>query len=35
MVSADSETGAYTQHYYDSRGVVRLYAMTFADGCGR
>lgn len=32
IVSADPETGAYTQHYYDSRGVVRLYAMTFADG---
>ena len=23
--------GGYTQHYFDSRGVVRLYAMTF-DG---
>jgi len=23
IVSADPETGAYTQHYYDSRGVVR------------
>jgi hypothetical protein len=32
IVSADPETGAYTQHYYDSRGVVRLYGMTFADG---
>jgi hypothetical protein len=32
IVSADLETGAYTQHYYDSRGVVRLYAMTFAGG---
>ena len=32
IVSADPETGDYTQHYYDSRGVVRLYAMTFADG---
>ena len=32
IVGADLETGAYTQHYYDSRGVVRLYAMTFADG---
>ena len=32
IVSADLETGAYTQHYYDSRGVVRLYAMTLADG---
>ena len=32
IVSADLETGAYTQHYYDSRGVVRLYAMTLAAG---
>lgn len=32
IVSADLETGAYTQHYYDSRGVARLYAMSFADG---
>jgi len=32
MVSADPATGGYTQHYYDSRGVVRLYAMTFGDG---
>jgi hypothetical protein len=32
IVGADPETGAYTQHYYDSRGMVRLYAMTFADG---
>jgi hypothetical protein len=31
-VSTDPATGAYTQHYYDSRGVVRLYAMSFADG---
>ena len=32
IVAADLETGAYTQHYYDSRGVVRLYAMSLADG---
>jgi hypothetical protein len=32
IISVDLETGAYTQHYYDSRGVVRLYAMTLADG---
>ena len=32
IVSADPRTGAYTQHYYDSRGVVRLYAMTLTDG---
>jgi hypothetical protein len=32
IVSADPESGAYTQHYYDSRGVVRLYAMSLDDG---
>ena len=32
IVSTDPRTGAYTQHYYDSRGVARLYAMTLADG---
>jgi hypothetical protein len=32
IISVDLETGAYTQHYYDSRGVVRLYAMRLADG---
>jgi hypothetical protein len=31
IVSADLETGSYTQHYYDSRGVTRLYAMSFAE----
>src|SRR6266550_410987 len=29
VVSVDPKTGAYRQHYFDSRGVVRLYAMTF------
>jgi hypothetical protein len=24
--------GTYTQHYFDARGVVRLYAMTMSDG---
>ena len=32
IVVTDPRTGGYTQHYYDSRGVVRLYAMDFADG---
>jgi hypothetical protein len=32
MVGVDPETGAYAQHYYDSRGVARLYAMSLADG---
>ncbi|RPF33120.1 hypothetical protein [Streptomyces sp. TLI_185] len=32
VIAVDPQTGGYTQHYYDSRGVVRLYAMTFAEG---
>ncbi|GAA1041702.1 hypothetical protein GCM10009557_66030 [Virgisporangium ochraceum] len=24
--------GGFVQHYFDSRGVTRLYAMTFTDG---
>ena len=32
VIAADPATGAFTQHYFDSRGVVRLYAMTFDDG---
>ncbi|MFI6935265.1 hypothetical protein [Streptomyces sp. NPDC050287] len=35
IVATDPETGAYTQHYFDSRGIVRLYAMTFAGGVWR
>jgi hypothetical protein len=31
IVSVDLQ-GAYTQHYFDSRGVTRLYAMTFTRG---
>ncbi len=31
VIGYDEERGAYLQHYFDSRGVVRLYAMTF-DG---
>ena len=31
IIGADLETGAYTQHYYDSRGVARLYAMSLDD----
>jgi len=32
VVSPDREGDGYTQHYFDSRGVVRLYEMTFRDG---
>jgi hypothetical protein len=31
VIASDPEGGTYTQHYFDSRGVVRIYAMTF-DG---
>ena len=32
LIGADPGGDAFTQHYYDSRGVIRLYAMTFEDG---
>ncbi|MEU4616837.1 hypothetical protein [Streptomyces umbrinus] len=35
IIAVDPETGAYTQHYFDSRGVARLYAMSFAGGVWR
>ena len=35
IVSACPDADAYTQHYYDSRGVARLYAMTFTGGVWR
>jgi hypothetical protein len=31
IIGVDQAGEAYTQHYFDSRGVARLYAMTF-DG---
>jgi hypothetical protein len=30
IVAVDPKSGAYTQHYFDSRGVVRVYAMTLS-----
>jgi hypothetical protein len=32
IIGYDPITGAYTQHYFDSRGVARVYAMGFEDG---
>ena len=32
MLIGPDEEGALTQHYFDSRGVVRRYAMTLGDG---
>jgi hypothetical protein len=31
IIAPDSTGDGYTQHYFDSRGVVRRYAMTFRD----
>lgn len=32
VITPEPRTGGFTQHYFDSRGVNRLYAMTFEDG---
>jgi len=32
VVGANADGDGYTQHYFDSRGVARVYAMTFEDG---
>lgn len=32
IIAFDPEKVAYVQHYFDSRGVARLYAMTVRDG---
>jgi hypothetical protein len=32
IVCPDPEGANFTQHYFDSRGVVRLYSMTFEEG---
>ena len=32
IIGADTDGEAYIQHYFDSRGVARVYAMTFDDG---
>jgi hypothetical protein len=32
IIGLHPDDDAYTQHYFDSRGVARLYAMTFKDG---
>ncbi len=31
IIAVDPNGEAYTQHYFDSRGVVRVYAMAFSD----
>jgi hypothetical protein len=32
IIGPDPRGGAYAQHYFDTRGVVRVYDMTFEDG---
>jgi hypothetical protein len=32
IVGLDRDGEAFTQHYFDSRGVARVYAMTLRDG---
>jgi hypothetical protein len=32
VISAAAEGDGFTQHYFDTRGVIRVYAMTFEDG---
>ena len=32
IIGAGGEEGGYRQHYFDSRGVARVYEMTFGDG---
>jgi len=32
VVGLDPDGQAFTQHYFDSRGIARLYSMTFNDG---
>jgi hypothetical protein len=32
IIGYDRSRGTYLQHYFDSRGVARLYQMSFADG---
>jgi hypothetical protein len=32
VIRFDADSGNYSQHYFDSRGVARVYAMSFSDG---
>lgn len=35
VIGRDPDQNGYLQHYFDSRGVARVYAMTFDDGIWR
>jgi hypothetical protein len=32
LIGINAEGDGFTQHYFDDRGVARLYAMSFGDG---
>ena len=32
IIGYDADTATFLQHYFDSRGVARIYEMTLADG---
>jgi hypothetical protein len=32
IIGPSSQRGGFTQHYFDSRGIARVYAMTFENG---
>ena len=32
IIGFDADKGGYAQHYFDSRGVARVYEMSFEDG---
>ena len=32
LIGVDPRGGAFAQHYFDTRGVIRIYDMTFEDG---
>ncbi len=32
IIAADPGEETYTQHYFDSRGIARIYKMTFGEG---
>lgn len=35
IIGYDGEKGTYLQHYFDSRGVARIYEMSLTDGTWR
>src|SRR5947209_3859735 len=35
VIGFDQDRDTYLQHYFDARGVARLYEMSFADGVWR